>query len=341
MALMSAQPPATVLMGHDVRPAREVTPDIEETTAVNAGDLELVLQEHQERGYRFVGFDEFMAWRGRGGVALLTFDDAYCSVATIAQPILRRLGIPALVFAVSGGVLGRGDPFPHFLHELQESWPRGKAISDHPLIGKLLASSGFASLHELFAKTPAAAHDIFAKALRPDELQELSAAVIAIPGMKRRTMDADQVARSIRAGQLEYGAHSVTHRAFVDLGPGEIEREVIDSAETLAELTGKPPGALAFAYPYGFVTAFAAAVVARTYRAGFTCHARPVSAIDRSATLPRYNLDRRLSAKLRTDRSAARALASARERALLYARTDLGRRVTAPLKRSLKALGLR
>jgi peptidoglycan/xylan/chitin deacetylase (PgdA/CDA1 family) len=133
----------------------------------------------------------------------------------------------------------------------------------------------------------------------------------------------------------------VTHRAFVGLANAEIEHEITESTKALSDLTGKRPAALAFAYPYGFVTAHAAAMVARTCRAGFTCHARPISMIDRDATLPRFNLDRHLSDKLRAERAASAAFASARECVLLYARTDLGRRATAPLRRTLKALGMR
>jgi peptidoglycan/xylan/chitin deacetylase (PgdA/CDA1 family) len=329
--------PAVVLMGHDIRPAGQPVPETPYDTVIDAGTLETTLRELAEQGYRFVSFDDFMLWRHRGGVALLTFDDAYVNVVDVALPVLEKLGVPALVFAIASG-LECGDPFPHFLHELQERWPRGSVICRHPSIAKVVASTPYGSLDELFQRSPGATHDAFAKVLRPDELRALSADLVASGTQPRRTMDRAQIVRSLRSGLLDYGAHSMTHRALSTLPHDDAEAEIRDSTAALAELTGRPPVQIAFAYPYGFVSAHAAAAVARLCRAGFTCAARPVSAIDRDATLPRFNLDRLTPQRTRDAGSLGSAVASLRETALLYARTERGRRLAAPLRRALRAL---
>lgn len=330
-------PPAVVLMGHDIRPAGEPVPETPYRTVIDAETLETTLRELGEQGYRFVSFDDFMKWRHRGGVALLTFDDAYINVADIALPVLGKLGVPALVFAIASG-LERGDPFPHFLHELQERWPRSSAICGHPSIAKVVAATPYGSLGELFERNPDATHDVFATVLRPEELRALAADLVAMGIQPRRTMDRTQIEHSLRSGLLDYGAHSMTHRALSVLPDDDADAEIRGSAEAVAALTGRSPAQIAFAYPYGFVSAHAAATVARLCRAGFTCAARPVSAIDRDATLPRFNLDRLTPQRTRDARPLGSAVASLRETALLYARTDRGRRLAAPLRRAVRAL---
>ncbi len=61
----------------------------------------------QKSGYRFVTTDEFLRFlNGNGGLPrkplLLTFDDCFEDILKVALPILKKQGIPAVAFAVSG-----------------------------------------------------------------------------------------------------------------------------------------------------------------------------------------------------------------------------------------------
>ena len=298
-----------------------------------------ILRQLREQGYRFVGLAEFLQWRRRGGVALLTFDDAYLSLAELGLPLLASLGIPALLFTVTGSALGRGDPFPHFMHELRDKWaslpPETQAsIDQHPAVKAVASRAGHASLGRLLPLE--GAHDAFATTLAPAALADLAAFLAATPGLRRRTMALDDVERALRTGLIELGAHSVTHRAFVDLDNTEIDREIVDSTAVIAELCSKPSSSIAFAYPYGFVTAHAASSVARSCAAGFTCRERPLSPLDRRSLLPRVNLDNRT---LEIAQPRWPVLESVREEAQLYARTDFGRRITRPVRALLRAVG--
>jgi len=328
--------PAIVLMGHDVWPVGRTVPETAYNAAIGIEALEAALLELRDQGYRFVALDEFMKHRQAGGVALLTFDDAYANVVYVALPVLQRLGVPALIFVVCNG-LGAGDPFPHFLYELQDSWPRMKPLAGHPALAKVLASTSRKSLDELFEHDAVRVYDMFAQALSADELATLSAD-LAAAGMPRRTMNRDQLERAARSELIELGAHSMTHRPLTTLPAEEVDSEIKESARTIAGMTGKEPADVAFAYPYGFVSAHAASVVGRSCRSGFTCAARPVSALDRGATLPRINLDRSAPRRAAEGRPLKSATAALRETALLYARTDLGRRATAPLRYAARAL---
>jgi peptidoglycan/xylan/chitin deacetylase (PgdA/CDA1 family) len=327
-----------VLTGHDL--CIGVTPPANGLTnmVIAVDDLASILGALRDQGYRFVGLAEFLQARRRSGIALLTFDDAYRSLADLAQPLLVRLGIPAVVFAVTGGLLGRGDPFPHFMHELQDKWstlpPAARAAIDgHPAVKTVVARAALTSIAELLPLETA--HDAFANAVDPAGLADLAAFLTTSAGLRRRTMMLDDMRHLLRAGPFELGAHSLTHRAFVSLDNETIEREIVESTAFVADLVGKPPASIGFAYPYGFVTAHAALVVGRHCAAGFTCHERPLSPLDRSPMLPRVNLDSRT---LAIARPRWPILESLREETLLYARTDFGRRVTRPVRALLRAV---
>ena len=327
-----------VLTGHDL--CIGVTPPANGPTnmVISVDDLAAILGALRDQGYRFVGLAEFLQSRRRGGVALLTFDDAYRSLADLGQPLLARLGVPAVLFAVAGGLLGRGDPFPHFMHELQDKWPTlppavRAAIDGHPAVKAVVARAALASIGELLPRETA--HEAFTNALDPAGLAGLAAFLTTGAGLGRRTMTLDDMRHLLRAGTFEIGAHSLTHRAFVHLDNETTEREIVESTAVVADLVGKSPASIGFAYPYGFVTAHAASVVARHCAAGFTCRERPLSPVDRSPMLPRVNLDSRT---LAIARPRWPILESLREETLLYARTDLGRRVTRPVRALLRAV---
>lgn len=71
--------------------------------------LEAQLTMLVRRGYRGVTFDQALSHPTRGRVVVVTFDDAYRSVLTLAAPILERLGIPGTVF-VPTDYPGRDEP---------------------------------------------------------------------------------------------------------------------------------------------------------------------------------------------------------------------------------------
>lgn len=330
--------PSLVLMGHDVRPTdlRRVEPALD--TVVDADGLTGVLTEVARVGYRFVGFDEFMTRRHRGSVALLTFDDGYRGVATVAQPILERMGVPALVFLVTGVLDGPRDGFPHWLHELRDNWAtiagdeRGATFDSHPAVGRVLARTRFCSLGELFSIAPESAHDAFERVLSLEELCELGRLVARTPGLGRRTMTRQEVEDVTRSGLIDVGAHSSTHRAFGRLTEAEVDFEIKESLRVVSEMRGRPPSETAFAYPYGSFTAQAVAAVGSRCKAGFTCSSRPVSRLDHRAMIPRFNLERGMPARARGITAMASATELLRERLTLYERTELGRTVSRHVK---------
>jgi peptidoglycan/xylan/chitin deacetylase (PgdA/CDA1 family) len=76
-------------------------------TWVSRGRFERQIRSLMDSGYRFIDEEAFLetveGTRPAGSrEILLTFDDGYDCVASSAAPVLERLGVPALVFLVSG-----------------------------------------------------------------------------------------------------------------------------------------------------------------------------------------------------------------------------------------------
>jgi peptidoglycan/xylan/chitin deacetylase (PgdA/CDA1 family) len=101
----------------------------EDPLAVSADSFERQLKGLLSRGYRPV--DTATAVTGNGRSMHVTFDDAFRSVAT-AVPVLRRLGVPATVFACPGFTDGDGifdvpdlpQPPENAEHLLTMDWPQ-------------------------------------------------------------------------------------------------------------------------------------------------------------------------------------------------------------------------
>lgn len=188
---------------------------------------------------RFV--DRTAARESLRGTAVVTFDDAYAGVFEHAWPLLRELHLPATVFVVAEAPGTDADFW----------W-------DHP---------------EVLRAWSDARRQRWLTALRGD-----GAAIVASLGLNggaaRRAPRScrpamwQTIADAARAG-LAIGAHSATHRSLPTLGRIDLEREVVQSRETIARHTGTIPDC--FAYPYGLWNEHVREVVRSSgYRAAFT-----------------------------------------------------------------------
>ena len=182
----------------------------------------------------------------------VTFDDGYADNYRHAFPILKKHGVPATIFVVTGA-LDRRTPF---------WWDAVAAAVDRlarqPSDENHLPAWVTACLAPLRAGAPSRE---VARAIvrrlngleRPERERTVAALLAAAPGAVGAGDDLltwDQTREMRRAG-VELGSHTVSHAFLDELEPAEARREIEESLERLAAELGAP--ARLFAYPRGRV----------------------------------------------------------------------------------------
>ncbi len=242
------------------------------------------------RHYDFADPDEMGRWLdgagpGRKPVALVSFDDGYRDVHDHALPLLKRKGIPALVFVVSDLVgtsglqlhdelyllLAHALPLWHMprlqlqavLREAQAQLP-GRQVPD-PGLGdpKPIMRALFSTLSQ------AALLRVIRVLRRQVTLPETETAGLV-------SLDWPMLA-AMRAAGLRIGSHTCSHALLTNELPAKVEEELRRSRRVLEEKLGAPVHH--FAYPDG---RFDAAVVQAAADAGYryaytTCRHRDSS----------------------------------------------------------------
>jgi colanic acid/amylovoran biosynthesis glycosyltransferase len=240
---------------------------------------------------RAVSLDDVLRARDGGDglprhAVLVTFDDAYRDFETHAWPVMRRLGVPAVLFvptsfpdspdrafwwdrlfaAVEGG---RGDvstPLGRLsLGTRSERWRAYRALREH--VRTLPHDRAMALVDELVERLGARAPET--AVLSWAALQRLAAEGVAL------------------------GAHSRTHPLLHRLPADRVAEEIAGSVDDLRRRIGRTPAA--FAFPGGGVPSDAARVLEQAgVRVAFTT-ARGVNQLDRMAWLElgRINVGRR------------------------------------------------
>lgn len=179
--------------------------------------------------------------RPLGGLAAITFDDAYGGVFRHALPALAARGLPATVFVVSGAA---DRPRPFWWDVLD----RQGGLSE-PVRERCLRDLDGDRTRVLEHFAPRGAIPL-TKDLWPASWAEIRAA------------------RGSRAG-LDLESHTVTHRNLARLSPEELRAELRDSREAIGRELGRE--ATLLAYPYGLHSPEVVAAARREgYAAGVT-----------------------------------------------------------------------
>lgn len=198
-----------------------------------------------------VGIDDVLAAAdGRAALppraVLVTFDDAYADIEEHAWPVLRELGIPAVMFVPTahpdGGLTFWWDELSNAVHRTPGAdlrvgvtrWPTGSDGQRDRTFAALraqVASMPHADARALVADVVAAAHEQGAPPSRP--------ATSSWDGL-----------RAMAAEGMALGAHT-RHHPFLDrLTPAEVIAEVAGSMADLRERVGGAARPV-FAYPSG------------------------------------------------------------------------------------------
>jgi peptidoglycan/xylan/chitin deacetylase (PgdA/CDA1 family) len=174
----------------------------------------------------------------------ITFDDGYADNANIAAPLLRKHGVPATVFVVTGLLDGGVMWNDRVLHAFRSS---SRKEIDLDSLG--LGRHGLTS----FAERRAASIGVLRKLkYRPVDERERAAhqiVTLAEASSVPSLMMTSEEVRSLHRFDIDVGAHTVTHPILAGIDDHRAWHEIAESKRTLEALLSRPIAL--FAYPNG------------------------------------------------------------------------------------------
>ena len=176
--------------------------------------------------------------------ACITFDDGYADNASVALPILQRVGIPATFF-VATGFLDGGRMWNDTVIEAVR-------MVEGPRLDVTALGLGLWDCATDAERVAAIAGLLDDLKYRPQaERTQKVAELAAHAGLGNRSelmMTRDQV-RGLQAAGMTVGGHTVTHPILTTLDAGQARREIDDGKRELEAIVGAPIPL--FAYPNG------------------------------------------------------------------------------------------
>jgi peptidoglycan/xylan/chitin deacetylase (PgdA/CDA1 family) len=241
LAAKVVRPRLRVVLYHHV--AERTTSLVDQLGVTTAPDVFEAHVRRLARDYQVVGLDEVLSGSLPRRALLITFDDGYRSVAEVALPILKRLGLPSVYFVTEECLQRHALPLDNLLSHLCA----GVAVDR---LGAALDVNGppadaFPQLLDLIAAMPyrrrLAIGDELAERFEVDQQ-----AVRAASGL---FLDPEDLAGLAAAG-CEVANHGRTHLFYRSITDEEsAHHELVEHAAWLASLAGRPMRA--FSYPYG------------------------------------------------------------------------------------------
>ncbi len=229
--------------------------------------------EFLTRHYRVVSLDEmtgaFQRGEARPNTAVVTIDDGYHEVFSLAAPVLRHYGVPASVFVVSDFIDGRMWLWPDRFRFVFEQAPVGQVVIRHRGSFRLIEIRT-----ELDRRRAEEFWREYAKGMPAAERDELLGEVAeacrvelpASPPDQYRSMTWAQL-RALAAEGFEIGAHTRTHDIFSRLDRNRLRDEIAGCKEHIEQNLGLT--VRHFAYPNGRKQDYTAESVAEVARAGY------------------------------------------------------------------------
>jgi peptidoglycan/xylan/chitin deacetylase (PgdA/CDA1 family) len=225
---------------------------------------------------------------GERGVGI-TFDDGYADNIHEAEPILRRFGVPATVFATTGKtntteeffwdeldrLLLQPGPLPEKLKlsdgaqfELKDCWDYSLEEWCEAKGWNVLEPAEAGSRQKLYLELCGLLHRATVEQ-RENLLAELRAwAGGGSNGRESHRMMSSAELREIeKGGVVEIGAHTVMHPVLVRENEERQREEIVGSKRSLEEIVGHSIDS--FSYPFGTRKDYSAVTIECVMQAGF------------------------------------------------------------------------
>ncbi len=240
-----------LLMFHRVRAAPAEGFDPAAEYRVDPAFLEDLIAALRGGGYDIVSKSEavhrLMAGQPDRKFVCLTFDDGYADNYHAAFDICRRNDAPMIVYLTSG-------------YLARTAWPREVAVEEVVArVDRIAGTIGGVSIdwqtHTAAQKTRV--YQQLLDLLKGQEknielvLGQLSAAsgLDVFEILDKAIMTWDMAREMANSGLVEFGGHSVTHRALKKLGDAEARAEITNCCNQIEQAVGVP--VRHFAYPFG------------------------------------------------------------------------------------------
>ena len=195
----------------------------------------------------------------------ITFDDGFRDNLTHAAPILKRLGLPATIFLVTGHI---DTPHPLWIDRLalafksatvrQVELPDGRPRPLSTVSERLTAlKEAFAHFRRVPDEDRAAAVEALIAALRPS------------PERPKRLMLSWDEVDALRGLGFSIGAHTVSHPILSRVTPEKAREEIFGAKLAIEKFTGEP--VRGFAFPNGRPDDYNETAIQLVREAGYTC----------------------------------------------------------------------
>jgi peptidoglycan/xylan/chitin deacetylase (PgdA/CDA1 family) len=202
-----------------------------------------------QRCFQVISLDTFLDGEAAGRRlskprCLLTFDDGWRDNYTTAHPWLRKFGLPAVLFVVTGAV---GSQQGFWVEQLRQRWQEASWRE------RLLSQIGRSVLTKALTADLEGIVD-YLKHLPAQERQQVLSGLLSEEGAPQPPSDGDgmvtwQEIESMAQAGISFQAHTVSHPLLTYEEETTIEQELRLPKEMLEQKLGKKVPA--FAYPNG------------------------------------------------------------------------------------------
>ena len=186
------------------------------------------------KNFDIISVDDLLAGKLPRKPLLLTFDDAYRSVLTVAGSVLKEVNAPSVFFVIPSVVQGDTLPIDNVLSFAVEEMgmPRLLALMN-------LTETSARSVGEVISQ--------FIATMRRDDIMQLKERIFAALGTtepRARGLSGIFLNRTdierLACYRIEVGNHSMTHSHFRTLSDDELDVEIAQSRRDLQRLCGQP-----------------------------------------------------------------------------------------------------
>jgi peptidoglycan/xylan/chitin deacetylase (PgdA/CDA1 family) len=195
------------------------------------------------RNFDVIGADALLQGNLPQRPLLLTFDDAYRSVLTVAGPILKELNIPSIFFVIPSLLHGDSLPIDNVLSLAVEKMGFSSVLN---LMNVKVRRS--VSVGEMISRFVANMPQRNIAMLKAQIFSALGTTEKAARCASKAFLEASEIAK-FTDYRIEVGNHSMSHSHFRGLSRHEIELEIGQSCRELQNLSGQPVRCLSI--PYG------------------------------------------------------------------------------------------